>query len=163
MKKINDRGFMLTETLIVATFLVTTLLFIYVQFNKITKTYDTSFKYNTINGLYAANNIKKYISNDGIANLKNALAGESVDFVSISDCSNTYFKEVEYCQVLMNNSNIKTALFTKENLASLKSNTNGLDQTMIDFINYINDDGTSDYRIIIEFKDNTFASIKIEK
>ena len=33
---------------------------------------------------------------------------------------------------------------------------------MIDFINYINDESTNDYRIIVEFNDNTFASIKIE-
>ena len=51
MKKKNNKGFMLVETLIVATFLVTTLLFIYVQFNNITRTYDTSFRYNTVNGL----------------------------------------------------------------------------------------------------------------
>ena len=61
MKKIDNRGFMLTETLIVATFLVTTLLFLYIQFNNVTKTYDTSFKYNTVNGLYAVNNIINYI------------------------------------------------------------------------------------------------------
>jgi len=61
----------------------------------------------------------------------------------------------------MNASNVKTVLFTNENLVTLKNNTDGLNQTMIDFINYINYETTTGYRIIIEFNDNTFASLKI--
>lgn len=161
MKKMNNKGFMLIETLIVSTFLVTTLLFIYVQFNNITRTYDTSFKYNTVNGLYNTKNIIHYIKNDGFENLKSAITSEGVYYINIRDCSNTYFNETEYCSVLMNASNIKTILFTEENLSNLKNNTTNLEQTMIDFINFINYEETTGYRIIIEFNDNTFASLKI--
>ena len=161
MKKMNNRGFMLAETLIVATFLVTTLLFIYIQFNNITKTYDNSFKYNTVNGLYTAKNIIKYISTDGIDSLKTKLAQDGVEFVNITGCSNTYFTENDYCIVLMNSSNVKTVLFTEENLDILKNTTTSLDQTIVDFIDYIDYEKTTGYRIIIEFNDNTFASLKI--
>lgn len=161
MKKMNNKGFMLVETLIVATFLVTTLLFIYVQFNNITRTYDTSFKYNTVNGLYTTKNIIKYISTDGIDALKEGLTQDGVEFINITDCSETYFSENNYCSILMDFSNVKTVLFTNENLESLEDNNSGLDQTIIDFINYINYEKTPGYRIIIEFDDNTFASLKI--
>ena len=161
MKKMNNKGFMLTETLIVATFLVTTLLFIYVQFNNINKTYNNSFKYNTVNGLYNSKNITQYISTDGLDALKNAIAQDDVEFINITDCSSAYFTENEYCNVLMSSSNVKTVLFTKENLDSLKNITTNLEQTIIDFINYINYEETTGYRIIVEFNDNTFASLKI--
>lgn len=161
MKKMNNKGFMLVETLIVATFLVTTLLFIYIQFNNIKRTYNNSFKYNTVNGLYTAKNIIKYISTDSIDILKTELAQDGVEFINITDCSNTYFTEENYCKILMNSSNVKTVLFTEENLDTLKNATTSLDQTMIDFINYVDYEKTTGYRIIIEFNDNTFASIKI--
>ena len=160
MKKMNNRGFMLVETLIVATFLVTTLMFIYIQFNNITRTYDTSFKYNTVNGMYIAKNMINYINNDGIDKLKDALSSD-VYYIDITSCSSTYFSESEYCDILMDSANIKTILFTNENLTILKSNTAGLEQKLIDYINYINFEQIDGYRIIIEFKDETYASLKI--
>lgn len=161
MKKIDNKGFMLTETLIVATFLVTTLLFLYIQFNNVTKTYDTSFKYNTVNGLYAVNNIINYVKSDGIDTLKTSI--NNVDYIDITDCSDVYFTEQNYCNTLMDTLKIKTVLFTKENLSSLKSSRTTLDQTMIDFIKFINYEEVTGYRIIIEFNDSTFASLKIKE
>ena len=161
MKKMNNKGFMLTETLIVATFLVTTLLFIYIQFNNITRTYDTSFKYNTVNGMYNAKNIIQYINNDGIDNLKTALNEEGIHYINITNCSNSYFSESDYCTILMEATNVKTVLFTNENLTNLKNNVTELDQTLLDFINYINHENTEGYRIIIEFNDETFATLRV--
>ena len=161
MKKINNKGFMFVETLIVATFLVTTLLFIYVQFNKITNTYDTSFKYNTVDGLYMTKNIIKYVSNDGIDKLKLDITQDGVEFIDITNCSSTYFNNSNYCNVLIDYSNVKTILFTNENLDSLKTSDPALNQTLIDFINHINYEKTDGYRIIVEFNNNTFASLKI--
>ena len=163
MKKMNNKGFMLSETLIVATFLVTTLLFIYVQFNKITKNYDTSFKYNTVNGLYATNNIINYIKKDGISNLKKELSQEGIEYVDMTSCSTDYFSEVNYCSVLIDNLNIKTVIFTNENLTKLKNTETSLDQTIIDFINYINFKQVDGYRVIIEFNDKSLASLKIKE
>lgn len=160
MKKMNNRGFMLTETLIVATFLVTTLLFIYLQFNNVVKTYDTSFEYNTVNGLYAVNNIANYINSDGIDALKNAIS--SSEYVNITSCSDIYFTETNYCQTLLENLKVKTVLFTKEDLTGLKNSSTDLDQTMIDFINYINYEKIEAYRIVAEFSDGTFASLRVE-
>lgn len=160
MKKINNKGFMLAETLIVATFLVTTLLFIYVQFNNITKKYDNSFKYNTVNSLYITKNIINYISTDGVDRLKENVNYSPNGFIDITNCQTQYFNETNYCTVLMNSSNVKTILFTKENLDGLKETT-VLDQTIMDFINYIDYEAVEGYRVIIEFNDNTFASLKI--
>jgi len=160
MKKNNNSGFMLAETLIVATFLVSTLLFIYIQFNGITNKYDDSFKYNTVNGLYTTKNIIKYISNDGMDYLKDTIDNSEIDYINITDCPNIYFTETNYCSALMSASNVKTILFTKENLDNLKNITE-LDQTVTDFINNIDYEVVHGYRLIIEFNDGTFASLKI--
>ena len=156
MKKMNNRGFMLTETLIVSTFLVTTLLFIYIQFNNITKTYEKSFKYNTVNSLYSLNNLKNYILNDGVDNLKNR-ASENI-FVLINDCSSDYFAYTNYCSKLIDSLNIKTALLIYNDVDI--DATSGLDQTIIDFINDM--DIKLDYYLVAEFNDNTFAYLELE-
>jgi len=161
MKKMNNKGFMLVETLIVATFLVTTLLFIYVQFNNITRMYDNSFEYNTVNGLYNAKNVIQYINSDGINNLKTALTDENIYYIDITECSDVYFSKKNYCNVLMESLDVKTVLFTNQNLDGLKTNIDNLEQTMVDFINYISYENTIGYRIIIEFNDNTFATLKV--
>ena len=156
MKKMNNRGFMLTETLIVSTFLVSTLLFIYIQFNNINKTYEKSFKYNTVNSLYSLNNLKNYISNDGINNLKNK--ANSDFFVQINDCSSDYFASSDYYRALINSLNIKTAILIDNDNIEYLDNT--LDQTILDFINEI--DINLKYSLVAEFKDNTFAYLEIE-
>jgi len=156
MKKMNNKGFMLAETLVVATFLVTTLLFIYVQFNNVTNSYDTSFRYNTVNGLYATKNIVDFVKSDGLDNLKTSINANGY-YIDITNCSTAYFEEADYCQILFDTLKVKTVLFTKENLTELKNNTLGLTQTMIDFINYIDYDTVNDYRIIVEFEDNTLS------
>ena len=64
---------MLTETLIVATLLITVLLFMYVQFKNVMRSYERSFKYNTINNIYALNNAKKYIESVNYVLMANSL------------------------------------------------------------------------------------------
>lgn len=160
MKKVNNKGFMLVETLIVSTFLLTVLLFIYIQFNNITKTYDASFKYNTVNGLYAVNNVVSYISNDGLDKLKTSSSSEPIDMTS---CPSEYFNEVDYCTRLLATLKVKKAVFIDSDLTSKVKENNSLDQAIIDFIDYIGPDKTSGYRVILEFNDNTLSSLKIGK
>ena len=86
---------------------------------------------------------------------------DNIYYIDITSCPNAYFSEAEYCNVLMNASNVKTVLFTNADLTNLKDNTTNLNQTMLDFINYINYEPVAGYRLIIEFNDNTFATLKI--
>jgi len=62
MKKRNNLGFMLTETLIVSTFVTAALLYMFINFRLIYQNYNRTFSYNTVNSLYAVNQIEKYIS-----------------------------------------------------------------------------------------------------
>ena len=94
MKKKDNRGFMLTETLIVATLLITVLLFMYVQFKNVMRSYERSFKYNTINNIYALNNVKKYIESENYVLMANSLFNK--DFLELNKCQSVYFKDQNY-------------------------------------------------------------------
>ena len=158
MKKANDKGFMLTETLIVATMLITVLLVLYIQFKNVNRSYEQTFKYNTVNDLYSLYNAKKYIEKENYVSIASRL--NSSDYVEITDCSQSYFSNPSYCIQLMNNLEIKQLLFTKENVKKLKK-SNTLDSDFNDYIKTIKTDNSSAYRLIAKFKNNTYATIKL--
>ena len=59
MKK-NSNGFTILETLITSTLVISTLVFLYVQFNNLERNYDDSFRFNTVNGIHKAKELSKY-------------------------------------------------------------------------------------------------------
>ena len=160
MKKSNKKGFVLAETIAVSVVIMTSLVIIYTQFMSISKSYARTFAYNSVNNLYLVNNIKNYIKSDGLNNLISALSNSN--YVDITSCSTDYFTEYIYCETLMDNLNVRQVIFTKTNLDELKNNMNGLSEKMKQFVNYINYKNTSGYRIIVEFNDETYATITID-
>lgn len=158
MKKKNNKGFMLTETLIVATLLITVLLFMYIQFKNVMRSYEQSFKYNTISDLYALNNIKKYIVQEEYIIMANSLNNR--DYIELDKCQSIYFKNQSYCNEIMKDLKIKKIYLTKQNIQGL-INKNSFDLATNDFlksIDFSNDDG---YRLIGEFNDGTFGTLKV--
>ena len=158
MKKKDNRGFMLTETLIVATLLITVLLFMYVQFKNVMRSYERSFKYNTINNIYALNNVKKYIESENYVLMANSLFNK--DFLELNKCQSVYFKDQNYCNELMQNLNIKKLYLTQQNLQYIKDKKifDNNTQEFIDSIDFNSDDG---YRLIAKFDDNTYGTLKV--
>ena len=159
MKKNTKNGFVLAETIAVTVVVMTSLVIVYTQFMTVSKSYFRTFNYNSVNNLYLANNIKKFIINDGLDNLKNGL-NDNI-YIDITSCPTDYFTEYIYCQTLLDNLNIKQIIFTKSNLDNLKNNLDGLSEKMKHFINYINYKDNNAYRIVIEFNDETYATLII--
>ena len=160
MKK-KQAGFILAETLIISGLVLGTLIFFYVQFTNINKKYDESFRYNTVSGLYGANNMKNYLLSSGYNNLVQNLTD---DYIDITSCPFNYLTENEQCNNLINALNIKQIIFTKEDITNLKKNLKSLtfDEEMKKFINVLKIDYLDNaYRIIIEYQDNTFANLKL--
>lgn len=156
MKKINNKGFMLVETLVCATFIVGILTFIYVQFTNINQSYENSFKYNTVNDLYLTNQARIYIEQNGVENLKNALINK--DYIDITACPSEYLQEYDYCKQLMSDLNIKQIIFTKADLKNKLSED--ISANLFDFIKKVNliKEG---YVLYVEFNDNTYATLKV--
>lgn len=165
MKKINNKGFMLTETLVVAAFVIATLVFLYTQFRTVNRSYSTSFKYNNAEELYALGNMSDYLKLNGISMVGSVATSSSEHYLDITSCSDSFLSETSYCNALVNTLGIKQVIVTEENLDALKSamkSNERLSEDMKDFISVIKYDKTgTNYRIIAEFTNGTFATITI--
>ena len=157
MKKEFSNGFMLIETLIVTTFVSGVLIFLFIQLVTLSNNYDNSYKYNRVEDLYLLRNIKDYMLKDLTA--LNTIKSQVNDngFVELTDCS--IFSETDYCLKLFELSNIKTIFITENNIETplFKNYNDGLKS----FIDKINGEGENKYRILAEFNNSRYATIKI--
>lgn len=161
MKKNNVKGFVLAETIAVSVVIMTSLVIVYTQFVALNNSYKTSFQYNNVNSLYIANNIKQFIKNDNFSKLVNNLSNSQ--YLDITNCSNDIFKEFLYCELLFDNMDVKTVLFTNEDIKKLKENidSTSFSQEMKSYIKKINNSIGNNYRIIIEFNNNQFVTLVV--
>lgn len=171
MKKRN-KGFMLIETLVVSTFVITVLIYLYIQFVNLKKSYDISFRYDTIPGLYNTKEMDKFINNAyGYADFLEEVDSNDNKYIELVDkgkCDYLYFSNnVNYCENLVEKLNIKTLLFTSTNIDKLKEKLKTNNPYSNDLYIYIKNlnlkNIENSYILISEFNDNTFSYIKIEK
>lgn len=163
MKK-NNKGFLLTEAFIASTFIVTVLTFLYIQFRDISRGYEQTFKYNTINALYGVNNVRNLLYEEGLTTIKTAKG--SALYLDITNCDiivDVYNEE--FCELLFNNINAKTVLFTDSDItALLTSDLSIFSEELQDYIRALNyDRNTTTYRLIVEYNDNTFGSLVLRE
>lgn len=178
VRKMNDKGFMLMETLIVSVFVGVTLVLLFVQLRNIETSYERSFSYNTTNGLYSAEKLRKYFGTRNINAMITDVLSTTNGYVDVTSCTKSYYtlsgetaaNTQKYCTELYKALKVKKVLFSLEDLKDVKykilttGRDAGVSQKMIDFVQYIKYDGQKNiYRLIIEFEDETYSSIKIGK
>ncbi len=156
MKKIGNRGFLLAETLIVTTFAAGVLIFIFIQFTNLKQNYEISYKYNTIEGLYALEDIRNYILSDPgiVSKIESSL--DSSDYIDIKNCSG--FTDIVYCHNLFDIVQIDNIIVTKNDIPN--KNIKAFDKPFRDFIKKINGKGNSKYRLIASFNNSTYATLR---
>lgn len=164
MKKSNNKGFTLIETLVVSTFIVATLVFLYTQFTTIKRNYDYTFKHNTVVGTYNIKNFRDYIVRTGYSSALNNLNSSTNGYVEL-ECSTLDSTDTEYCNKLIEMIDADAIILVKENLEDLKTYLSNKDNITgifnSDFYNYIkhisiiNNNG---YRIIVKYNNNTYAT-----
>lgn len=160
----NDKGFVITEVLILASVLIGVLIFMYSQFKNITRSYEYSFKYDTVEGMYLANNMVNYINEGSYDALVQNLNSQTIKYLDITDCNVNYFNTSNYCDMLFEASKVEQVIFTKEDLTELKQNMSGLSEDFKDYINTIKTANSfNDHRIIIKYKDKTFATMRFNR
>lgn len=160
----NNKGFVVTEVLILSTVIIGVLTFMYVQFKNINRSYQYSFKYDTVPSLYLTNNILNYIDNQEFDKLVDYLEQPQLNYVDITSCDSSIVSNTGYCQNLIEESEVTQILFTYENLDYIKSNMNALDQDMQEYINQIQTaNSINDYRIIVKYENGTFATMRFNK
>lgn len=172
MKKINNKGFLLTELLVTATLVSTVLIFLYAQFYNVKRSYENSFKYNNVNDLYALDNVRSFLIDDGYIDtyVNMAKRGEILSSVPYLEIT-SFINNNDYFNSLIFSTNIKKLYFTKEFLADLliylNNNINSNNASELEkfrrFVAYIdyNVDNKSGYRLIAEFNDGTFATLLV--
>ena len=160
----NNKGFVITEVLILSTVIMGVLVFMYTQFKAINRGYQYSFRYDTPQGMYLANNIINYINDGNYDKLVELLNNTPKGYIDITECNIDNSNLITYCNSLFQKSDIEKIIFTEENLVKLKQNMSELDN---DFKNYINQikvtNEKNDHRIIIKYKDKTFATMRFNK
>lgn len=157
MKK-NVKGFMLAETLVVASFISVTLLFLFVQFRTVIKNFNESSKYNTVNALYVTNEIKNYLKENDFQAITIELENSSKGYVDISSCTSVFFSDPVYCQELMRKANVNKVIYI-----SGKNPTIGSEFSK-DFTRFMErniDDKEDIYYLFSEFQDGSYAVLKM--
>ena len=167
MKK-NNSGFALAETLIVSTVVAGILVYLFIQFSTVKRSFNTSFKYNTVPDLYALEDVADYINN---------LDDTTIDsyFINTIDTNGYYtiYKDNEYIdntdQLTYMSSDFKDLLevLDIERLIVSRSDTTNLATTdfkpsMVKFISRIKNNDDHQYRLIAHFNDNTFSTLEIK-
>lgn len=170
MKKSNNKGFMLLETLIVSTVILSTLVFLYIQFVNVKSSYEVSFRYNTIPGLYMSEEISTFLTENGYTTLQSYLdnhLSSNHGYVNITSSSSVTGNSDLYTNMI-NDMNISYVLFVNDDLTTIKTYLSSgsydgsvFNQEFRKYILKLTTGGTNKYRLIVAFNDNTFASILI--
>ena len=157
MKKKNNKGFMLAETLIVTTFVAGVLIFLFIQFSSLSSSYNEYYNYNTTENMYALEDIKDYIMSD--TNIYNKIKDNisASTYMNISSCED--FTNKDYCKKLLQLENIKElyVMANKFNIQKLS------DEDMNSFIKKISTEENETYRLIAKFNNNSLATIRFGK
>jgi len=159
MKKMNRKGFLLAEGIAVAVVVMTALVLIYTQFVSVDTNYFKTFNFNGVNNLYLVNQYKEFINNND-----NSFVSSINDqnlYLDITDCG-SYFIEYMYCENLMDSIGAKRVIVTKHDTSMLASNVRKYDFSE-NLQSYIKNSKSKEdgYRLIIEFNDDTIASLKL--
>jgi len=155
MKK---NGFVLLETLIATTLIATVFTIMYLEFGTINENYKRTFNNNTVEKLYATNNIKNFILGNGYNNMI-----PFTNYIDITSCSQ--FSSKNQCDNLMSVLEVKQALFLPDSILDLKdsmlddSNISDNLKKFIKSLNYASM-GNS-YRLIVQFNDGQCATIRM--
>ena len=191
--KLNKKGFLLAELIVVGVFVLTLFTFIFVNLVPLVQEYDIRENYDTINGVYNANLIRNMIiSDDNFSNvlgiIKSTGATEypySSVQCKISGGRTTYcefktidslcdlLKRSQYCKILLGPDyiDVETIYLTWYHTDAIKGELgkNYFDKETSNYINtmddYANPTGVYDNykRLIIKYSDGTFANIEIRK
>jgi len=157
MQKKDNKGFMLVETLIVSTFIAGVLIFLFIQFSNLSTNFEKSFKYNTVEKIYALQDIADAVIKDSTyMELFTALDSDKKRNIDLTN----YYTKNTYAQAMLDFYEIKTLYLTHENISTLDTSSYSL--AMKEFVDKITyDRNGSGRRLIAEFNDGMFATIII--
>ena len=155
MKK-NNLGFMLAETLLVTAFVAGVLIYLFLQFYNLNDEYNSSYKYNSVEGLYALEDVVEFIQDDpfALAYINDNIS--ELRYIDISNC--TLFTDSAECNKLLKLEDIDEIIVTTNSVPKgyIKDYSIGFSK----FINKIYANSTEPYRVIASFNNGTYATLR---
>lgn len=147
--KLNRKGFMMAEVVVVSVIICTVLVTLYTALARINNAYDTRNRYYDIDTLYFTEEINYSLISSGLINkliqngnsVKVTLEGQGIDLNEISSFYNSNNK---------GETKIYFSLYKKNDVNKL-ANLTGLNETFKDYITYANDhfDYNEDYEYML--------------
>lgn len=175
MKKINEKGFALAETIVVGIFIMGLLTFLILNVLPLVGDYERVDKYDDLDKKYDVHLIRKMILMEEDSTSINEILSLGSDGYTKYDVSSfcAKFKNSNYCNALLSKEylNVKTVIITSYNTTNVKNNAKKFERGLEEYIGYLPtyDYMTSTYirygkykRVIIEFSDGTFSNIEVK-
>lgn len=160
MKKKNNKGFVLMETLIVSTVVIGIITFVYLQFGKLRNSYSDSFKYNSIPGLYSVKSIVNYVINKE-GNI-NSIAKSVVDNTKVNYLNDSYFINItsQDLDKLKEVLEIKD-IYVLQDYTFEKEKVSRSDADLYSFLSKLSySSDANSYHMVVIFSDGTLSSFE---
>lgn len=138
--KINNKGFMLVEIVVVTVVVVTIMTSLYIVFNRVYNAFEIKSTYSDINAIYALDLLRDYMIEKETTNsfIYNDLVKrvQSENYIEITCDIDEKFNT--YCTEVFENYNINRVFITKNNAESLRNLKNiSINQTFKEYIDYL--------------------------
>ncbi len=165
MKKNLQKGFLLIEALLVTLTVSGILLYLYFQFSNINNSYNLTYRYNTVEDIYAVSDLKTLFLSTSTEESRTQLQTD-VDSNLIKEImcsSSTYWNPGSVCSKLYNELNIQHVYVTKADLTDLSKSDDlkKYSETFRTFVSHTNYDSSIGYRIIVEFNNQRAATLTL--
>lgn len=166
----NNKGFLLAESLVVSTFVLTVLIFLFVQYQNLMTTYKNNTDYNNPEAIYNLGSASEYFSADNsrLVSLSNNLGSNA--YIKVYDKNsgcNASLGLGTFCDSLFAATGAKKVIYTSSNLTTLKNyiknnSDNYLNQSLRDFIKRLDaDEIDGKGRLIAQFDNGYFATLAV--
>ena len=136
--KLNKKGFMMAEVVVVSVIICTALVTLYTGINRVSNAYKIRNKYYDINALYMAEKANLYLINNG--NINELITNNKS--VKISDSNLNNITNIYKSSNSDSTTNIYFSMYNKNKINNL-TNINSINVTFKDFVTYL--DGHLDY------------------
>ena len=183
-KSINNRGFMLVETILVSLTVSAVLIYMYIQFSSLSDSYRAIGQYNTVEGLYRADVVKHFLMLNTTKKLPNdttqqdplyaslgngkkivTCTGGGCNCTAIPPTLNRKSHRITYFCDLAKLMELKYVILAPgpANYASIRSSIvatgSNVNPALRDYMKILTPGQDGYYRIIIEYNDGSFASL----
>lgn len=160
MKKLNNKGFVLAEVLVVSVFVMSIFTLLYVNFYPLIGEYEKREGYDDIDSTYQVYWIKRMLQDSSVDKTEivnkannNTIYTNKDDFCKIFNNPFNNSKE-KSCKEFLEKAEVNKICITPYNITNFKKN-NSLDNRFKSYINFLpnyNNIKKDHYRIIVEFK-----------